>query len=224
MADNDPAREKAKLNIHRRLSQLRLKDQISESGKKDKGHDSEVVPDKDYPSAAWTLLGSLNSKQFSPIRFEAIRDYAKVGSNLPLSQAFPIYSWLIQNGIVMYKDTSNAGDHLRPIFEATLTGCNLIVSIAQKSTAQIKIAKASTKGEVRASTVIVDMDSENAKAMLSNWLKAHLLDELYIADGYFGIKDLWILQVVKGINPNCRVYILTSKEHNKDLLSQKKNT
>jgi len=119
----------------------------------------------------------------------------------------------------MYKDTSNAGEHLRPVFEATLMGCNLIVSIAQKSTSQIKIAKASTKNDAKSSTVIIDMDSEEAKAILSNWLKAHVREELFIADGYFGMKDLWVLQVVKGVNPNCKVYILTSKEHNKDIVS-----
>lgn len=217
MADTDPARERTKLNVNSRLSQLKLKDQLSESGNKE--HDPDIMPDKDYPSAAWTLLGSLNAKRVSPIRFEAIRDYAKVGSNLPLSQAFPIYSWLIQNGIMMYKSTSNAGEHLRPVFEATLTGCNLIVSIAQKSTAQIKIAKASTKNDSKHSALIVDMESDEAKNILSSWLKANVREELYIADGYFGMQDLWVLQVVKSVNPNCKVYILTSKDHNKDLVS-----
>jgi hypothetical protein len=217
MADNDPAREKTKINVQSRLAQLKLKDHIAEAG--GKKHDLDLTSDNDYPSAAWTLLGSLNAKRVSPNRFDVTRDYARVGSNLTLSRAFPIYSWLIQNGIAFYKDTSNAGDHLRPVFEATLMGCNLIVSIAQKSTAQIKIAKAASKNEAKSSTVIIDMDSDDAKNILTNWLKAHVRDELYIADGYFGMKDLWVLQVVKGINPNCKVYILTSKEHNKDIVS-----
>lgn len=217
MADNDPAREKTRTIIQRRLTQLKLKDHISEAGSKK--HVPDLASNNDYPSAAWTLLGSLNAKRVSPNRFDATRDYARVGSNLTLSQAFPIYSWLIQNGIVYYKDTSNAGDHLRPIFEATMTGCNLIVSVAQKSTAQTKIAKASAKNDTKPSVVIIDMDPENAKVLLTNWLRTHLKDELYIADGYFGIGDLWVLQVVKSINPNCRVYILTSKQQNKDLLS-----
>jgi hypothetical protein len=217
LADNDPARERAKQSIHRRLSQLKLKDEISEAGSTDPN--SDELDDRDYPSAAWTLLGSLNAKRVNANKFEAIRDYAKVASNLPLSQAFPIYSWLIQNGIVKYANTSNAGDHLRPVFEATLAGCNLIVSISQKSNEQIKIAKSSIKEANKSSVVIVDMESDDAKAILTNWIRTHVDNELYIADGYFGMEDLWVLQVVKDVNSDCKVYILTSKAHNEKLIS-----
>lgn len=217
MADDDPAREKVKTNIQKRYAQLKLKAKMSEYG--NKAIEKKDMVAQDYPSVAWMLLGSLNAGRSAPMRFDSIRDYAQVAAELPIAKSYPIYAWLIQNNNYMYQDTPQCGNYLRPLFDATIRCCKLIISIAQKSTSQIKLAKAYTKDNATANTVVVDMDYEAARTILVKWLKTNVHDELYIADGYFGLEELWVLQVVKGINPSCKVYILTSKKHNKNMSS-----
>jgi hypothetical protein len=217
MADDDPARANTRTNIQKRLSQLKLKQEISES--ENINQPKSDNSDNDYPSVAWMLLGALNAGRVAPMRFEAIRDYSIIGSTLPISESYPIFAWLIQNSVVKYKDTPQANDYIRPLFEATIQGCNLIISIAEKSTTQMKIAKSISKELSNTSVVLIDADPEEAKSILKKWLKDNVVDDLYIADPYFGLEELWVLQEIKGINPNCKIYILTSREHNKGLVA-----
>lgn len=217
MVDDDPARMRTRLNIQKRLSQLKLKQKISSpENPMSQQNDPE---ERDYPATAWIMLGSLNSRRLAPMRFDDLREYSITGANLPISESYPIFAWLIQNSILKYQDTPQASKYIRPLFEAALTSCQLIISIAKKSTSQIKNVKSFTDEEVRNSIVVADTDPHEAKSLLTKWLKNNLGDELLIADPYFGLDELWILQEINGINPSCRIYILTSREHNKDLVS-----
>ena len=214
IADDDPAREKSKNILQKRLSTLKLKDQIVDL--ENNHQDNENIDDDNYSQASWTLLGSLNSGRVAPVHFEKTREYALIGSKLDLSHSYPIFAWLIQNGVSRYKDTPQATDYIRPLFEATMTGCELILSIAKKSSSQIKITKTHSKkigGET--SQIIGEMNIEEARQIITKWLKANISDYLLIADGYFGYEELWVLQVVNTINPKCQIHILTSRDHNK---------
>ncbi|MEW5872927.1 MAG: hypothetical protein AB1894_26950 [Chloroflexota bacterium] len=206
LADNDPAREKAKNNLQKRYEILQLKDKISEAEKQE---------DKiqNYPQAAWMLLGALNAKRVSPLHFEKIREFAQSAAKLPFSDSYPIFAWVIQNGIEMYQNTDQAAEYLRPVFEATLTGCDLILSIARKSLIQIKKGKLSLTTTNDNSVIVENNNPEHARELLSEWLRARLGKYLIIADGYFGPEELWILQVIKTFKPNCNIQILTSKDH-----------
>jgi hypothetical protein len=214
--DNDPARVKNRIASKKRYEQLKLKDEIIEAGE---GINEKFDEKKDYASTAWTILGALNSGRVAPKRFEEIKDYLKIGSILPISESYPIYAWLIQNNLLKYKFTPQVKDYIYPFFEATLASCNLILSIAQKATIQTKIAKKNSESKENKSIVIVDMDTDEAQILLKKWLRKNIQDVFYISDPYFDVNDLWILQEVNCINPDCKVFILTSRTKRKKALS-----
>lgn len=217
MADDDPARARTRLNLQKRVAQIKLKNQMADN--ETRNNPPEILNQRDYSYAAWMLLGSLNAKRIAPSRFESIKEYAIIGATQALSESYPIFSWLIQNTVNKYQDTPQANVFLRPLFDATLTGCNLIIAIAEKSTAQLKNAKSSTKDQTNSSVLVIDKGTEEAKEILIEWIKNNLEDEFFIADPYFGIKELWILQIIKGIRSDCKITILTSKEHNRHLVN-----
>ena len=206
LADNDPAREKSKDNLRKRYETLQLKGKISEAEKQEENT-------QNYPQAAWMLLAALNAKRVSPLHFEKIREFAQTAAKMPFSESYPIFAWIIQNGIEMYQKTDQAAEYLKPVFEATLSGCELILSIAQKSLDQMKKGKLSLSITNDDSVIIENNDQEEAKQRLTEWLRAKLGEYLIIADGYFGLDELWILQTIKTFKPNCNVQILTSKNH-----------
>jgi len=215
MADDDPARPRTRLNLQKRISQIKLKNQMSEV--ETINNPQEIINFRDYSSAAWMLLGSLNANRIAPLRFESIKEYAIIGATQSLSESYPIFSWLIQNTVNKYQDTPQANVFLRPLFDATLSGCNLIIAIAEKSTTQLKNAKTSIKKQTNSSILVVDKSPDEAKKILIEWINNNLGDEFFIADAYFGVEELWILQIIKGVNSDCKVIILTSKEHNNKL-------
>jgi len=215
LADDDPARQEARrLMIQRRLEAAKLKDKIIKS---EVSNDEVAKQDDDlYIQAAWQLLGSLNAGKIAPIRFERARDYTQKGLRLPITQSYPIFAWLIQNGVSFYQNTPHASEYIRPLFEAAITSCNLILQISEKlSISKEKTLFVSLKDETeKFSRVLEGASTHEAREIIIRWLKEKLSDFLFIADGYFGIEDLWILHEINAVNPNCRVYILTSKEHN----------
>lgn len=217
LADDDPARlEARRLMIQRRLEAAKLKDKMLRS----EVSSDEIAKQDDelYIQAAWQLLGSLNAGKIAPIRFEQARDYTLRGIKLPITQSYPIFAWLIQNGVLFYQKTPHASEYIRPLFEAALTSCNLILQVSERlSLFREKSLFTSLKAETGKVTGVVEgSSSEEAKERIIRWLGENLFNNNYllIADGYFGIEDLWILHEINAVNPGCRVYVLTSKEHN----------
>ncbi|MBW6465440.1 MAG: hypothetical protein K0B06_02935 [Brevefilum sp.] len=212
ISDYDPARSIIKHNLEKRVDIHKLRKSILSTDKT--AQENMNFPPDTYPSVAWMMLGSLNAGRIPTQRLEEIRNFAVEGSNLTLTEAYPIYAWLIQNCVIRYQDKPQANDFIRPLFLATLKGCNLIINIVKKSSSQIQKARSYSPYESEKSVLIADMDFEEAQNRLKGWLISNLKSELFIADGYFHKEDLWILQEILSINPKCKVYILTSQKIN----------
>lgn len=211
LADNDPARSISKHNLEKRFEIHKLRKSTLSSEKIEQ--DTSIFPRDAYPTVAWMMLGSLNAHKIPTQRLDELRNFAIVGSNISLKKAYPIYAWLIQNCVIRYHDTPHANDFIRPLFLAAIKGCNLIINIAKKSSLQIQKVKSYSPYKSEKSVVIADMDFEEAKNLIKQWLISNLGNELLIADGYFNEEDLWILQEVLSINPKCQVHILTSQKN-----------
>lgn len=213
LSDDDPSRQDSQAILKKRLETLRLKDQIINI--EQQGILQDNAEERLYTQASWSLLGSLNAGRVAPVHFEKIRRYADVASRLSLTDSYPIFAWLIQNGILRYQDTPQAVDYIRPIYEACIASCYLIAYISKKSTSRAISNRSIISREKDAgSQVLQEMNDEEVKRIITKWLRTNLANYLYIADGYFGPDDLWILQEINSIDPTCKVYILTSNEHN----------
>ncbi len=212
IADDDPARFKAKQNLHQRISTNELKDNISDL--------STVNAEPEFDenkltNAAWLLLGSLNSHRIAPQHFEKVRKYAVSGANSNLRLSYPIYAWLVQNAVDRYKTTDQAASYIRPLFEAIINGCELVQAISRKTSSRSRnLTKHDQNEDSQRSIILENQSKDDAMTLISDWLKDNLGDYLLVADPYFGVEELWLLNMINTINHNCEIQIITSRKHN----------
>ncbi len=212
MADDDPARNRTRTNLRQRFQILNLKKKMADSLMSGKGF--EPSSDSDYPKAAWMLLGALNAGRVAPASLNRTRDFIRVASNLPFSQSYPMLAWAIENANRRYANTDQARTYLRPIYKAMLLGAELAARMAARSSMHIERVKRHVVRPSDAKSVLVRAgERERAIQFLRNWFEREVRDYLKICDPFFGPDDLEILQILRSVNPTCKVLILTSKKH-----------
>lgn len=214
--DDDPARTKTHSNLERRLEILRLRKSIANRG--GTSRDLTSSPESMYPQAAWMLLGRLNAGQIAPFHIDYTRDFVEIAAGFPLRQSYPILAWVIENAKARYANTDQALTYIRPMYDAALLGAQLAARMATRSSEQLKRAKllgsqssASKYGVVRAG------DREEVIQLLRDWFEHEVRNYLKICDAYFGPEDLEVLQLLQSVNPICKVQILTSQEHHREV-------
>lgn len=211
LADNDPARKTAKMNLANRIQLQEIKKSIIDQTQ-------ETYQEKDefkyYPRIAWMLLGSLNAGRISHYHPEKVRKFAEISSKLPLQKAYPILAWIIQNAVKRFNDTDQSRTLLRNIFDSMFVATELAARMTKCSTVQIRQAKTQAIRSTEQSSLVI-RPGERLKAMqyIREWADSELGDYLKICDPFFGPSDMDLLQLVQLINPNCRIQILTSKKH-----------
>ncbi len=216
IADDDPARAMARTNLKQRLQYLELKKRIANSSASPL--DVASSEKSEYSQAAWGLLGSLNAGKVTPASLAYIRDVVQFASDLPFSQSYPILAWAIENAVRTLATSDQAGAQLRPVYEAMLLGAELAGRMASRSSTHTRLATCYTiRSSAQESIVIRAGEREKAIRFLKDWFEREVRDYLKICDPFFGPDDLGVLQLLRSVNPTCRVYILTSKKHHDDI-------
>lgn len=211
LADKDPARTKMQTALKRELEILELKKKIADQRMSAEEWSASNVK---LPSTAWRLLGALNAGRIDTMHIEQTRDCVKIAGNMELSKAYPIFAWVIENAVKRYSRTDQAATFICPIYEATLLGVRFAGRIAIQSSEQLQRAKHYVvKSSAVTSVLIRSGERENAIDFLRDWFTHEVKDYLEICDPYFGPDDLEVLQLLRSVNPACRVRILTSKKH-----------
>lgn len=220
LMDNDPARTKTSTDLKRRLHFLdTAKKMLDQEPLKD---DSKISK-SDYPRASWLNLGRLNAGRIAHVHFDSMRKHIEVAAEFPLHESYPILAWVIENVIKRVSNTDQARTFVIPMFEATLIGAELARKIAVRSLSQLKQVKSSVFKSSSSSTNIIIQAGEREKAIsiLKDWFTKEVRDYLKICDPFFGIHDLEVLQILRPVNPQCKIFILTSKkQQDHDKLSQ----
>jgi hypothetical protein len=216
LADNDPAKVSSSKNLNKQLDILKLKKKMIDESPI--GVQLSTADKLNAPQAAWRNLGGLNTTRVAPLHFDHTVEWIQLSSGLPLEKAYPIWAWVIENAVQRFSKTDAARTHLRPIFEATLQGVAMCEKIAARSSTIIKrttnLIATSSKGQ---STLVRAGERDKALEFLMDWFTNGVREYLKICDPYFGLDDLPLLQLLKSASPTCRVQILTSKEHNKNI-------
>lgn len=209
--DDDPARLKSGFELKEHLKILELKKTLVNEMLKPEDLKKENI-DK-LPSASWKALASLNANMVDTIKIEKVRELVKTASLLSMDRAYPIMCLSIQNLVNRYSKTDEATSIIRPTYEAVLMSCKMSKRMASRST-EINL-NAYNRAEKSADKSIYIKSGQREKAMnfLKTWLESNMEEYLKICDPYFGTTDLEILRIVRGINANVNVYIVTSKEH-----------
>jgi hypothetical protein len=208
--DTDPARVSARAK--RGTAQLReqLKELEAGSAVMDHVSDASLPPNaaERLPGATWQALASLNAGRSQAKRPEDLRPYIRVAADMPLSQAYPIMSWILANARVKFEATPQAGAVLRPFFE----GCIMVAEFSTATafpTHALRLPKAVESDD----PLLVRIGQHReAQETLDRWISENVKTSLMICDPYFGPDDLWVLMSVLRHSPAAKVVVLTSRE------------
>ncbi len=117
--------DQARKEVQRRLAVLSLKTRMVSNGV-----DKSISQTDDVVDASWLLSGALRSGRVSTLAPEEIRQYLKIAGSKTLIEAYPIYSWFIENAIVRFSKTDQARTYLRPLFDAISLGAQFSSSFS----------------------------------------------------------------------------------------------
>jgi len=207
--DNDPARIHTRTRVKDRIAILDMRKSMLDDGVPSNGT-GDVEPD--YSEAAWLFLGGLNAHRISDVPMDRTRPFVQAAAKLPLLEAYPILSWVIENAIKRYARTPHASDYIRPLFDATLAATRLAAIMAERSSDQIGRATQHIAAHTDGQTSILIHPGEREKAWqyFGDWFESTVEEYLIITDPFFSPEDMEILQLLQSYKPTCRVSILTS--------------
>ncbi|MEK5056462.1 hypothetical protein MHH96_24125 [Niallia sp. FSL K6-0212] len=206
--DKDPARQRIKHELEEEIQMLELKKRMLDIND---DNSKETNVSEQYIQASWKLLAGLHSGRVGTIHVEDAREYIDVCSSLPLMEAYPIYSWLIENLNYRFKQNKNrASEYIRPIFESVLLGADLSIIMSGNNKNQINRTQNNVVSNSNSSILIKSGDREKAISYLKEWFENNAETYVKICDPFFSPDDLKILQIFRDIKPNIKFAILTS--------------
>ncbi len=216
MTEKDPATLAAAANTRRRLASLQLKERATKEGFESLTPDSTA--NTNLPRAAWMMLASLNSGKLTPVHINRTRPALRLAAELPMSQGYPILTFVVENAARRYAGTPHAAQYLRPLFQAGLVAADLSFALAQRSagiagTGSLLNGLLAEKGH----ELIPAGERERATEVIRKWFAEYVHDYLVICDPYFGPEDLQIIKLLMGKKSDCRVSVLTGRRHQEQL-------
>jgi hypothetical protein len=213
--DSDEVRTRARLEAKRQLDVVKAKDKLvkRESNAKGVGIDLDLLP-----GAAWSCLGALNANRVSPYHTDDLVDHLKQAALLPLDDAFPIFSWVLEN--VGRTNGHRVGDVSRNIlpslFETTLVAAELASSLISRLQANC-ISTIRTVIPDASNFLVGPGSKEEARQFLSDWLQGLTRnEELVICDPYFSIRSLETLRFIAAERPDLGISVLAQISINND--------
>jgi len=207
--DDEPARKQEL--VRRRLALHNLERQMVQQKKIEDDQASLL------PQVTWMLLGGLNGGNVRSVAVDATLEALLMAGNLPIGEAYPIMSWVIQNAKARLANTDQAQELLRPLFRACVLGAQLAAQVSTRSSERLRKTR-SLRSEALsdADGVFRAGDREKVVAYLRRWFEEEVQGYLKICDPYFGPEELEILALISEVKPDCRVEILTSQEHHRE--------
>ena len=219
LVDTDPARLKSRsVLLKRHIEMLNLKKDMVKQSKLNSSVTSGASSLVYYPEAAWKCLAALNAGKLNTVELEGTSNLVQVASTMPITQAYPILAYTIENAVRRFSNTNEVKTILGPIYDATKRATELAAKVANR-TLHSNQKKGSYLVNDPNSTIQLVRNREEALQYLKGWFEREVKDYLKISDPYFGPDDLFILKDLMEVNPKCKVEILTSRLHHKDIAS-----
>jgi hypothetical protein len=211
-ADDEPARQ----HLKGHLKYLERKKKFEN----EKHDDADIFECSvgDWARMAWSLLGQLNAGRIEPWRRAEARDYIRVAARAPLSEAYPILSWTIENLVRRHGGTEHARDSLVPLFHAALSGATIVRLVSQRTAQHLRSLRSATvlsdyqhDGDQQSS--LSPQDRDEAFKYINNWIQANVKNQLSICDGYLNVDDICdLLHMVVRHQRECAVTLLVSEK------------
>jgi hypothetical protein len=167
-------------------------------------------------------LAALHAGRVSPVPLERLREPLAAAARLPLSDAFPIYAWAVENTVQrLGRAPAQARTTLRPLFDALAQVTDLAPRLEEDADARarraaraaLKASRPAGGGDLRVAARIAPGDRAEAERVLRAWCAAHPSPSLMLGDRYFGPEELrWVRLLAEAMPPGCRITILTSRQ------------
>lgn len=206
MLDDDPARNMHKQNLKDHIDVLRIKNELGNTT----SNNTDINDVQKYADAAWMLLGALNANKARTVHFSNLRHYIQAASKLPITESYPIYSYVIENAIHRVSNTDDATKILRPLFDATQRCVEISALLVKRSSCNLDKAISQSMTTADNSIIIKPGQRDKAIQYISKWIEHEAKTYLKICDPYFCLEDLGLLLIVQSLAPNIRIEILTS--------------
>jgi hypothetical protein len=210
LIDDDPARAFAKAELKRSLAIAKAKREIA---------NAKVVKDigncnpKFLPDAAWKNVAALLAGRLETKPVEVMTEYVMSAGAHSLTQTYPILTWYIENIGRKYIGANEVTEKISPICEALLLSTEMAATVmAQASRQMANLTVPGILDEISGGPVVRPKDRPHALKYIGEWLRANAVDYIKFSDPYFGPEDLSFLRMVLSECPECKVFILTSKQ------------
>jgi DNA-binding transcriptional ArsR family regulator len=208
--DDDEARQAA----HAQVKLLEIRDAITDSAKigKEQASALKKVRSSEVARLGAYLIKALNGGRVQTYHPSEIRAYLELTAGQPLSRAYAVLMWYIENSVVRFSGTDQAGTFLRPIFNSCIVGAQLAGRVAGRSLIRLRALRyLSNELSGSRSLLVTPGSQEEAKRVLSRWFGEKLGQITYIHDPYFGPEELRWIQLIRTARPNCRVHVMTAR-------------
>ena len=212
--DDDPAREEYRRRAGRRILRRELRAKIADS--RNGGDLKSMKNDPNLPSASWQALGALNSGRMIAVEMGRLRDMLLCASDHSLSNAFPMYSWVLTNVSKRYGATAEAKAYVRDAFEGVLQATRFFFRMTKGGGFAAYREWRDLAGD-RSQAMIGVGDREKALNFLRTWIRDSAEEEVVVIDAYFRPGDLELLTLVMEANVHLKVRIFTGKRAHKGL-------
>nr|WP_320058765.1 hypothetical protein [uncultured Bacteroides sp.] len=206
MLDNDPARRRYKAPILDRIDKYNRIELAKNNLKKIESLSTDEVDSLCNKCIIQLENGEITSRQID----ETYPILEKI-SSLPLSDAYSLASYFIENVIKKQEINKSYTNILKSIFQAACQNVRLVGILSVDTISKMKkIYNFGINGNAN-NPIIRFGEVEKAKSFIKRWVYNNVKKELTIIDPYFTKNELQWLMMIKEVNKAITINILTSK-------------
>ena len=215
LSDADPARLRARRELKNEMSILKYKQDLIGNNDPFPSRPSNAQQDS-IIEAAGRALASLNAGRIQPLDKERVQASVRFASTRPFSETYPLFALAVESMVIRYKDTAEAANYLRAIFDGAMRASELIWRVTVRTNGMIPVPARDTQPDT-SSILIRAGERDKAVQFIEDWLKTQCAQYLKICDPYFSPEDLEWVRKIQAILPNLPIQILTGINHQKEL-------
>lgn len=212
IADTDPARVRAREELRHEIRVLKGKQDIFGtedvfSAARSNAQLNSLI------EAAGRALAALNAGRMQPLDKDRVEKSIRFASNRPFSETYPLFALAVESMVKRYRDTAEAANYLRAIFDGAVRATELVWRVAVRTNGNIPIPAPEHEQTDTSSILIKVGERDRALEFIENWLKVSAIQHLKICDPYFSHEDLDLIKMIQAAAPAVRIQILTGMKN-----------
>ena len=214
--------EVPKTRAQSQLSFHRLKEVLASRHQSDE--EPKAMHVSEWSRAAWAQLGALNARRTNPVPPERTMQFMEYAAAQPVTTAYPIFAWAIENAVRREGGTPEARKYLVPLFEACLRGAELALYSGFRNTNPVPLVLKESATALGAEFLVRDGEKRDGIEFVKTWLTEGRPEEIWIVDPYFTPSSLEAVLVITEAIDECAIQILTGKDAHRNVAGPYEDT